>query len=187
MERRTTIAAQEAATMDPIRELSNAVNQHAGVLNGLSRWQAESLAKTQQENLIKIGSAMYEKSSAYANVIMAAGYAGLFAVWSLTKSLLQPADVRWIAVCLIFSIAVFVMWELTKMIGAARVNENFAALAKPGVTPQQIGAALERIQRAAGASALLNSKGWPIVLVMAISPALVAAGLLVGGLLRGLP
>ncbi len=76
------------------------------------RKQKEELIDTQ----IKIASAIYDKSINYTNLIIMAGYAGFFGLWSSTKNFLTPKQVFWSVLFMIISISVFVFFEVGKMI-----------------------------------------------------------------------
>jgi hypothetical protein len=64
----------------------------------------------------KIASTLYDKSITYTNLIIMAGYAGFFGLWSYTKNLLTTKQVFWSALFLIISLSVFVFFEVGKMI-----------------------------------------------------------------------
>ena len=59
--------------------------------------------------------AIYDKALAYTHVIIIAGYAGFFGIWSFTKQYLSVGYVLWSALFMSFSIATFVLFEVYKM------------------------------------------------------------------------
>jgi hypothetical protein len=65
--------------------------------------------------LKEIHAHMYEKSAAYTNLIIVAGYAGSFTVWGLTKDYLTKHEVFWSALLFCISLLVFIFWEVYKM------------------------------------------------------------------------
>jgi uncharacterized membrane protein len=75
----------------------------------------EQIAKEIIDIQIKILSAIYDKAIAYTHVIIIAGYAGFFGIWSFTKQYLSVGYVLWSALFMSFSIATFVLFEVYKM------------------------------------------------------------------------
>ncbi len=73
------------------------------------------------DSQIKLASAIYDKATAYTNLIIMAGYAGFFGLWSITKDNLTPKQVLWSALLLLISGSSFVFFETVKMI----VNASF--------------------------------------------------------------
>jgi ABC-type transport system involved in multi-copper enzyme maturation permease subunit len=73
------------------------------------------LAADYRNTIVEIQSKLFDKSSAYANLIMVGGYAGAFTIWSYTRhSLTQTGNVL-TALLLGFSLTVFVLFEVYKM------------------------------------------------------------------------
>ena len=68
-----------------------------------------------QDYQIKLLSALFDKATAYANLIIMAGYAGFFGLWSFTKDKLTPMQVFWSALFITISASVFVIFETFKI------------------------------------------------------------------------
>ena len=68
------------------------------------------------DSQIKLASALYDKSIAYTNLVIMAGYAGFFGLWSVTKDNLTPKQVLWSALFMVISLSSFVFFEVAKMI-----------------------------------------------------------------------
>ena len=64
---------------------------------------------------VKLISTIYDKATSYTNIIIVAGYAGFFALWSNTKQFLTPFQARLAAVLMGISICIFVFFEIYKM------------------------------------------------------------------------
>jgi len=62
---------------------------------------------------------VYQKSSAYANLIIIGGYAGMFAIWQFTKTYLNETIVIITALLITTSIILFAGFEVYKMISTA--------------------------------------------------------------------
>lgn len=84
-----------------------------------ARMQAQEKEAAQAEKvktiLIDVHSKMFDKASAYANVMLAAGYAGGFALLGATRAQLPARAVVAIALALGSSLCVFVLFEVWKM------------------------------------------------------------------------
>src|SRR5229473_781460 len=63
---------------------------------------------------IRIIAGAYEKANAYTNLIILAGYAGLFALWQFTKDNLSRTQVLVSALLTLTSITIFVLFEIYK-------------------------------------------------------------------------
>lgn len=72
--------------------------------------------KEMLDSQIKLASALYDKSIAYTNLVIMAGYAGFFGLWSVTKNNLTPKQVLWSALFMVISLSSFVLFEVGKMI-----------------------------------------------------------------------
>lgn len=129
------------------------------------------------ETMIKVLSTLYDKSAAYTNIIMAAGYAGFFTVWSNMKAYMSPAEMRVSAICMLVSLLVFVLWEVTKMILTSR---NLHRLLEVLQSPQpEFDAKLKKQQHDERTFNIGFLRAWRIVLVSAIAPALLASATLI--------
>ena len=78
--------------------------------------ELRELKNEKNDFLIKLASAMYDKAIAYTNLVIMAGYAGFFGLWSITKDNLTPKHVLWSALFILISISSFVTFETVKMI-----------------------------------------------------------------------
>ena len=82
-----------------------------------------------REWLLKATSTLYDKSTSYTNLIMAAGYAAYFAMWSNTSPLISHRLARVSAALMLTSLLVFIFWEVSKMILISLNNKNLAKVA----------------------------------------------------------
>lgn len=57
----------------------------------------------------------HEESARYFNTAMAVGYAGYFATWTLTRNYIDKWHSSFIGLMGIFSLAIFICWELFMM------------------------------------------------------------------------
>lgn len=134
-----------------------------------------------REWILKVNAVFYEKSAAYTNLIMVAGYAAYFALWSNTSALISQCLARISATLMLISVFTFVFWEVTKMIVISLNNKNMAKIA---LAPNEN---FESMLQAF----LINEQtimarlttAWPIILFIAIPTALVAIGIHVWALI----
>src|SRR5687767_2281479 len=73
--------------------------------------EEENAAKARAA-LIEILSASYDKAAAYANVIILAGFAGGFAIWSNVQENISTRARITVALLLTISLATFVFFEI---------------------------------------------------------------------------
>ena len=68
------------------------------------------------EAQIRLFGALFDKAAAYSNLILAVGYASVFAVWSAVREHLQPIDERLSGALLLVSLSAFVAYEIYKVL-----------------------------------------------------------------------
>jgi hypothetical protein len=73
--------------------------------------QAEQFKNT----VVEIQSRLFDKSSAFNNLIMLGGYAGAFTIWSYVKTSLSPRAMIVVALLLGLSLSVFIFFAVYKM------------------------------------------------------------------------
>lgn len=79
----------------------------------------------------------FSQAQAYTNLVLVAGYAGFFAIWSFIKTDMSRAQIFWSGLLITLSLTTFMVWEIyasfcrsKSLLGLARaVNdpENFLA------------------------------------------------------------
>lgn len=85
------------------------------IVGELAKRAAEEDAEKELERYIKILTAAYSNAKAYNNIIIIAGYAAFFTMWSFTKSLLTEHATLWAALLMTISATTFVVFEVVKM------------------------------------------------------------------------
>lgn len=134
-------------------------------------------AAAHRKDIIEISTKTFDKAQSYTNIVIIGGYAGTFTVWANVKtSLSQQANV-WVAAMLLFSLTVFVAWEVASMIVRATMFSNMQALARPK-DADDFFAAVAEFKTKQDRYSLLTMKIWPLVLVATIVPAVAAISLL---------
>lgn len=133
------------------------------------------------ETQIKILTASYDKGMAYINVIVIAGYAAFFGLWSLTKSYLTKDSAMWAALLMLVSAATFVFFQVYQMVFIAQslhskyLNLDQKLVGKPA---QTILAELKALEESGKKSALLLLSIWRVQLLIAVITALLAFAVL---------
>ncbi len=138
-----------------------------------------SVAKAQQEaterqknemidTLTKIMTAAYSQAMAYTNVVIIAGYAAAFTIWNFTRAYLPEPTVLWIALLLTISAAVFVAFEIYKMIVNARNLRSFQGAVTLGQSPEEFQAAMKDFQSREQRRTLEITGVWVVTLCIVI-------------------
>jgi hypothetical protein len=147
------------------------------IVKELSERAAREDHEKRNAAVLKIMSSLYDKSAAYTNIIMAAGYVGFFTVWSNMKVYMSAFDMRISALCMLISIMFFVMWEVTKMIVTSRSLSSLQDATN--ASPAEFNAKLEAYYLDAAKINAALMKWWSCVLFVTIVPALIAASILI--------
>lgn len=87
------------------------------------------------DSQIKMIAEACEKASAYTNLVILAGYAGLFALWQFARDHLSRGQTIWVAFLLLISIAIFVIYEIYKAYFTTRLLRDYSRVFQdPGNT-----------------------------------------------------
>jgi len=124
---------------------------------------------------LKATSTLYDKAASYTNLVMAAGYAAYFAMWSNTVSLISHYLARTSAILMLISLMVFIFWEVTKMV---LIGLNNKYLAKVALAPlDEFDALLQAHQTKEHKLNARLAVAWPFVLIVAVPTAFIALGI----------
>jgi membrane-anchored glycerophosphoryl diester phosphodiesterase (GDPDase) len=133
---------------------------------------------------ISILSALYDRAASYTNLILAAGYAGFFTVWTTMKDTLSQTESLIAALSVTFSLLVFVFWEVGVMLCAAK---DLGAIQQALDAPQE---KFEKLIQQAKISQERRSVSvrrlWFVILLATIVPGLIGAGVLIYSFIRQL-
>lgn len=129
------------------------------------------------ENLIRITSALYDKASAYTNIVIAAGFVGFFTVWGNMKDHLSIVQMSTSAFSITLSLTVFILWEVYMMwIRSKSINERHTVIKAP---PAEFKVALEKQEKSEQLRNIQTHKIWRFALFFTVVPGIVAAGILI--------
>ncbi len=128
--------------------------------------------------MIEIQSKIYEKASAYTNLIMVGAYAGMFATWSATRTQLPTKANIVVALSLGISLTAFVLFEVYKMTyTATRFMKNRKFLVTPA-PPEEFAKNLAKLSHDEQKLSLFFIPIWIFVLVVTVGAGLFALSLL---------
>jgi hypothetical protein len=151
--------------------------------------EQQRMAAAVIESQVKVLSATFDKSAAYTNLIVLAAYAGFFGLWQLTKDYLPKNLGLWSALLMLISVAVFVIFEVVKMVV---IQHNFferaKALRAPEVQadPAKLMKALSSLDEVHEKVLFHFMRFWVVALVLTISTGMAAASILGYAYIMGL-
>lgn len=140
--------------------------------------ESEAAQRKAVDALSEIQGKMIDRAAAYANLMMIGGYAGIFTIWSSTRAALPIKASISIASAITFSLVIFISFEIYKMIlTAVRALRNRKILTE-AVPIQEFLERLEKLKQEEARRPVGYMRMWMTALVLCISSALVALGLL---------
>ncbi len=140
--------------------------------------QAEKQKEITIEIISRVATVTYDRAMAYTNIVIIAGYAAAFTVWSFTKNHLPEWAMLSTALLLIISVSVFVAFETFKMILNSRHIMKMGSVVKPAQTFEQFQKALNDHKAEETRQMLWMVRVWVPTLVIVISTGYGAIGIL---------
>ena len=130
--------------------------------------------------LIDVTSVTFDKGAAYTNLVMAGGYAGAFALWTLAQSNLTATASAWTGLFLLLSLTSFVSFEIYKIVFHTRNTLGLAAHLKTGKPiPEQLADVQAYNSAVTEKNVLVFMRVWVVVLAFSVGTALIAIMILV--------
>jgi hypothetical protein len=139
------------------------------------------------ESQIKMIAESFEKAGAYTNLVMLAGYAGLFALWQFTKEHLSRDQTIWVALFILLSIAIFVLYEVFKSWSINRQLIDYASVFR---NPQNTASAeamiatLQKLDKDKRMAGIIGQRFWMLAYFATLVTGLAAAFVLLYAFLR---
>jgi hypothetical protein len=140
----------------------NEYEQLVRAINDVIRRQNLSDHISSLEQQKQLQSHIYREAASYTNLVVIAGYAGIFGLWQVNKEYMGESAATWTALLLALSIFLFAGFEVFKMIHSAL---HFRRLAKvvdseiaPELRPQVWQKIMEHYTK-------IESNWWPVVLI----------------------
>lgn len=151
--------------------------------------KSQPLAKTVHEEAVeklteievKLLATSFEKGSAYTNLVVAAGYATFFGLWTLTKSYLPKTAALWAALLMLASATTFVVFEVYKMYTSGSTIQSRYDKLRQRIAGKPLSEVLAEYQEAdldAKKTALTFIPLWRICLGVTVATALSAVAIL---------
>lgn len=141
--------------------------------------QAQVQAEEKQlKALVEINTKAFDRSAAYNNIILVAGYAGGFTIWSFTRAQLSDKANVAIALGLLVSLATFITFEVIKMLATGRLVIGRATVLKTSQNPAEKLQAIKDIEEAQATTLIRFMRYWAVTMVASIVGAGVALVLL---------
>lgn len=141
--------------------------------------EQEAAIEKQKEFFIEFGSSLFSRAAAYTNIIILAGYAGIFTIWNFTQRILPDLIVAIVGVLLLLSLFAFISFEIFKMISNAKFVFSLGSIVKPNMSPKQISAAIADFEKRCNLDAIRVAQIWPWALMFAVATGYSAAGILI--------
>ena len=146
----------------------------------------ELIARSQQneqlEGAIKVFTAIYSSARAYTNVVILAGYAAFFAAWGFLRNDIAHRASLWALFLMMVSAAVFVAFEVGKMIWISTLTRRFSK----GLYNGNPLAALENLRKNEQREAVFIGRIWIWALIGTLVPGFTAFGVLAWNLVGAL-
>lgn len=155
----------------------------------LQQLSKQQVAKEIVDTQIKILGALYDKAISYTNLIIVAGYASFFAMWSFTKEYLSPRQALWAALLMSISIVTFVFFEIIKMTVTSRsLLARTKAVSDPAAAndPQRLLTSLREFELQSQRDVVRFGIFWVFALVACVSTAVLAIAILFSGFISSL-
>jgi len=157
----------------------------------LQRQVAALAARAQREDqqrridvTVAILAALYDKAATYTNLVIAAGFAGFFAVWVNVRDELSKTELLLSGLCISFALAIFVFWEVAVMLYTSRTLGRLQNALK---APQErFDAVMDQTQKDSDVESLRIRRYWFVILILTIIPAVIGAGVLMLAFVRAL-
>ncbi|MBS7537396.1 hypothetical protein [Ancylobacter lacus] len=131
------------------------------------------------ELLLEMQSKAYDKAATYTTIVMAGGYAGAFTAWSNTSEHLNAKTNAYIGISLVFSLAIFIFFEIYKMIiNGITLHRNMRLLSNNNLTPSEFLQKLQLNQKIDSKISIMFLWTWFVILFLSIISALFAVGIM---------
>lgn len=139
------------------------------IVADLSAKAADKALQDKNDAIIRFYAQLFDKAAAYMNIIVGLGYGGFFATWSATKAYLTRKELLTSGLLVLFSLFVFVCWQVFFMVFNARNVVRLDVLVKASVAEFPKVRANEELREAKMRYRLRYA--WIVALVLTALPA----------------
>jgi Predicted membrane protein (DUF2127) len=156
----------------------------------LQRRDLQRQARENTESYVKIITALYDKGTAYTNLLLIGGYASFFALWTNTRPLITTNQARWAAILMLISASIFVIFEVYKMLQNTAHLVRYQRILQQNIeneaNPAVINEAFREYDHAYNQRRNRLIIPWFISNCFAVPTALIAVSILLCGFISGL-
>lgn len=138
-----------------------------------------------QEYYVEYVVKLFDKAYAYSNLIISAGFVGLFATWNLMRDSLTNSENRIIAASALFSLIVFAGWEVAKMVHAGITSNKLTSILL-ATRDDEFDAREMKLLSYGGKWTRFFEKSWIWILVATIVPGFFAGLVLIAAFIDGI-
>ncbi|WP_152664544.1 hypothetical protein [Devosia geojensis] len=142
--------------------------------------EQERAAKITTDMLLQITSVSFDRAAAYTSLVTVGGYAGAFSIWAFVSNELPRLASASVALLLGFSLLIFVLYEIYKMVSITRQLLPLSGLLNPPKQPTEFLRAFENFERKRKLKSATRGQIWTwiIAMILSIGSALSAVGIL---------
>ena len=126
----------------------------------------DEAAEKAKNRIIEIHSKLFDKASSYSNLILLGGYAGAFTIWNYTKPQLPLKANIVSAILLGISLAVFIWFEVFKMMVGVFHYRRVTATLTTATSAQDFLEKWRQIELTTAKKNLTSTRVWEICLVI---------------------
>jgi hypothetical protein len=117
----------------------------------------------------------FDKAQAYTNVVLLAGYAGFFAIWSFIRPDITKEQVFWSGLLIALSLTAYMLWEIY---GSFYRSRSLLCLAKAVNNPDKFHELLEQHKLDEQARIIFLGQIWVVVFGFTVLTGFSAIGIL---------
>lgn len=143
-----------------------------------ARDEAEKAQKAHQNFIVDVYSRLFDKATAYFNVICLAGYAGCFALWTYLQPHLSVHRNSYIALFLGLSLVTFVVHEVYKMVSTSIIMKKAYHLALSNDQPEDYQRRVDAVSRAEAFVKLSQFPAWCLAMGIATPTGIIGAAII---------
>jgi hypothetical protein len=162
--------------------MNNQINKIAGSARRLHQQDIErqEMAKKQEaiDAIVEIQGKLYERASAYMNLMLLAGYAGGFTIWSNSSGNFSQKSNVCIGLSLGLSLTSFILFEVFKMLANALSFIKMRRLIRSKDNPEKFLKDIQRLYHKAMEPKIAYIPFWLITMGVSVSGALFAIGVM---------
>jgi hypothetical protein len=147
----------------------NYIQEMQRALNISEKQNLKNQMDKEIEMKIQIISAAYDSASTYINLIIFAGYAGTFTLWSFTKDYLPELATIIIALMVGISLFLFCGWEIYKMIYTSISLRRQTEIIFKGLPPDKFFEAMDISKKDAIKQSIKLYRYWVFVLFFCVT------------------